>query len=71
MPIRKIRTLAHVTLFAGWMLPIGLARLATAQLADAGAGAARLFEVVAGAWAFVAVMYGLVLAMRLRRGITD
>lgn len=71
MPIRKIRTLAHLTLFAGWMLPIGLARLAVARLPETGAGAARLLEIVAGAWAFVAVMYGLVLAMRLRRGIAD
>lgn len=71
MPIRKIRTLAHLILFAGWMLPIGLARLVAARLPEAGAGAARPFEVVAGAWAFVAVMYGLVLAMRIRRGIAD
>ena len=71
MPIRKIRTLAHLTLFAGWMLPVALARLANARLPETGAGAARLFEIVAGAWAFVAVMYGLVLAMRIRRGIAD
>lgn len=71
MPIRKIRTLAHLTLFAGWMLPIGLARLVSARLPDAGTGAARLFEIVGGVWAFVAVLYGLVVAMRLRRGISD
>ena len=71
MPTRKIRTLAHLTLFAGWMLPIGLARLATVRLPEAGVGVARLLEMVAGAWAFVALMYGLVLAMRLRRGIAD
>lgn len=70
MPIHKIRTLAHLILFAGWMLPIGLARLVSARLPGAGAGAARLFEIVGGAWAFVAVMYGLVVATRLRRGIS-
>lgn len=67
-----LRAVANAILFAGWMLPAILARLVPARLGpDVGARAASLFNVVAGVWAFLAVVYGSVIAMRMRRGIAD
>lgn len=57
--------------FAGWMLPVLLARFMPERVAAAAPEAVRLFRVIGGVWAFAAVAYGLVIAMRVRRGIAD
>lgn len=67
-----LRSIANAILFAGWMLPAVLARLVPARLGpDIGGQAAGMFNIVAGTWAFLAVVYGSVIAVRMRRGIAD
>lgn len=72
MPTSKIRTLANTMVFAGWMLPAALAQFGSPRMdPDAGRVAARMFGLVAGGWAFLAVIYGVVLARRVRQGLSD
>jgi len=67
-----LRRVANVLVFGGWMLPALLARLVPARLGpEGGADAGRPFMVIAGVWAFLAVVYGVVLAARMRRGIAS
>lgn len=72
MLLARMRSIANTILFAGWMLPAVFARLVPSRIGgEAGDRAAGLFNVVAGGWAFLAVVYGMVIAMRMRRGIAD
>lgn len=64
-----IRRLANVVVFAGWVFPLLLARFVPPPTAADAPDAARMFTFVGGGWAFLAVCYGLVLALRLRRTI--
>lgn len=65
-----IHSLARGLVFGGWMLPAALARLVPADVAAAAPQAVRMFNIVAGGWAFLALSYGLVLALRMRRGLS-
>lgn len=70
--LTRMRSIANTILFAGWMLPAVLARLVPSRLGgEAGVRAAGMFNVVAGGWAFLALVYGIVIATRMRRGIAD
>lgn len=72
MPTSKIRTLSNTMVFAGWMLPAALAQFTPGRLGpDAGRVAARMFGLIAGGWAILAVIYGVVLARRVRQGLID
>jgi hypothetical protein len=62
---------ARLVIFGGWILPALLARVVPGGAAPELREAARMFDIVAGAWAFLAVLYAAVLAVRLRRGIAD
>lgn len=68
--MQTLRLAANTILFAGWLIPALAARFIAARLgSDAGVDAARMFNVIAAAWAFAAVVYAVVLAVRMRRGI--
>lgn len=71
MRASRIRTIAHAVVFGGWMLPMLLAELMPAPAAATAPDAVRAFRVVGGGWAFLAVGYGLVIALRTRRSIAD
>lgn len=63
--IRMLRATAWVVLFAGWMAPMGVA-----GLADRGVpGSGTPFRWIAGAWLVLALMYAVVIAVRVRRGL--
>lgn len=66
-----IRKVARVVIFGGWMVPVLLARVVPAAASPELRDAARMFNVIGGAWAFLAVLYAAVLAVRLRRGIAE
>lgn len=66
-----IRTAANTVIFGGWMLPALLARLVPERVAATSPAVVRSFDIVAGGWAALAVAYGLVVALRVRRGIVD
>ena len=70
MPNPTLRAVANTILFAGWMLPAILARLVPARLGpEVGDEVARMFNIVAGLWAFLALIYAGVLASRMRRDL--
>lgn len=72
MPVSNLRTLANIMIFGGWMLPAALAYAVRARVdIEAGGRIAGLFNIIAGFWAVLAIAYALVIAMRMRRGITD
>ena len=64
-----ISTAARAVIFGGWALPLLLARFVPARVASVAPDAVGLFRIVGGAWAFLAVAYALVLALRLRRSM--
>lgn len=64
-----IRTAGNAVIFGGWALPLLLARLVPARLSATSPDAVGLFRIVGGVWAFMAVAYALVLALRLRRSM--
>ena len=66
-----LRQVANSIVFGGWAVPALLARCAPERFGpDRGEQAARLFNMVAGGWAFLAVGYGVILAARMRRGLS-
>lgn len=69
MRYQWIQAVARVLVFAGWMLPMLLAELVPDRVAAGNPDTVRMFRVVGGGWAFLAVTYGVVLALRLRRGM--
>lgn len=69
MRYQWIRAVARALVFGGWMLPVLLAELVPDQVAARSPETVRMFRVVAGGWAFLAVTYGVVLALRMRRGM--
>ena len=64
-----IRTAGNAVIFGGWALPLLLARFVPARLSATTPDAVGLFRIVGGVWAFLAVAYALVLALRLRRSM--
>lgn len=68
--MQTLRLAANTILFAGWLLPAVAARFIGARVgSEAATDAARMFNLIAGAWAFAALVYAVVLAVRMRRGI--
>lgn len=63
--LRMLRTAAWVVVFAGWMGPMGLA-----EFADRGVpGSGTPFRWIAGVWLVLALLYAVVIAVRVRRGL--
>lgn len=71
MRYQWIRAVARALVFGGWMVPMLLAELVPDQVEARAPDTVRMFRMVGGGWAFLAVTYGLVLALRLRRGMMD
>ena len=69
MRYQWIRAVARAFVFGGWMLPMLLAELVPEHVAARAPETVRMFRVVGGGWAFLAVSYGVVLALRMRRGM--
>lgn len=79
--MRRLQQIAYVILFAGWIVPAMLAKSASASAAprspmelltgaESSAPADQIvvfLRVVAGIWFLVALIYAVVLALRLRR----
>lgn len=66
-----IQKLARAVIFGGWIVPVLLARVIPAAAPPEVREAARMFNIIGGGWAFVAVVYAAVLAVRVRRGMLD
>lgn len=63
--LRMLRTIAGVVVFAGWVGPMGLATLADRAVPGSGSP----FRWIAGAWLALALVYAVVIAVRVRRGL--
>lgn len=63
--IRMLRATAWVVLFGGWLAPLGLAGLADRAVPGSGSP----FRWIAGVWLVLALMYAVVIATRVRRGL--
>ncbi|HEY0994554.1 MAG TPA: hypothetical protein VGD77_01060 [Gemmatimonadaceae bacterium] len=62
-----LRTAAWVVLFGGWMVPMGLA-----TFADRGVpGSGSPFRWIAGVWLVLALVYAVVVAVRVRRELME
>lgn len=66
-----IGAVARALAFGGWMLPMLLAELVPDHVAARAPETVRMFRLVGGGWAFLALSYGIVLALRMRRGMVD
>lgn len=71
MRYHLIQKLARVVIFGGWLVPVLLARVIPDAAGPEAREAARMFNIIGGGWAFLAVVYAAVLAVRLRRGIVE
>ena len=72
MRFPRIRLVANTIVFGGWILPAVLARLVPEQVgAVADADPASMFNLIAGLWGIAAAVYGVVLALRVRRSIRE
>lgn len=66
-----IQQLARVVIFGGWVVPLLLAQAIPAEAAPEVREAAGIFNIIGGSWAFLAVVYAAVLAVRVRRRMLD
>lgn len=65
--VRGARRAAWLTLGLGWLLPLGAAEIGE----RAGFPGLSAFRWIAGTWLFLALVYAVVHALRVRRGLVE